>query len=667
MTRTSVAARSALPWPLLLAGALLLGYLVFPFLALAGALGTSDRSALLGEGSLEALGTSLAAASVATLVDALLGIPLGLWLARTASPWRHVVTAGVLLPLAVPPVVGGLQLVLWLGPDGWLGALLARAGLNPLNTLAGTVLAQMFVAAPFVVISARAAFASLDPAIVDAARSLGCGPGETLFRALLPAARRGIAAGLVLGWVRCLGEFGATAVVAYHPYTLPTLTYVRLSGEGLATALPAGALLAAMGALVAALLLWLDARRPPRHAGEAAGDPLPAATTPLAWLTARPKESPAPLSVRAAARFGDFHLDVAFESALPALAILGASGAGKSLTLRIIAGLLRPHLGHVILSGHVLLDTVSGVDVPPERRRLGYVAQRDGLFDHLNVESNIGFALRRLPGSQRELRVEELLASMGLQRVRHARPETLSGGERQRVALARALAAGPWALLLDEPFSNVDAAVRRELRTLVRGVHERTGVPLVLVTHDREDTLELADHVVVLDQGWVVQQGPIAEVFARPASRAVAHLVGIRNVLAVRGIEPAGAGMVRVLTDWGELRVEAPDRKAAAWELALPSDAVRIEPSGWEGIIRSVRPTPAAWRLQLQPAPGGEALEAVLPLTHFRHRPVTDRPCAVTLDASRAHLMPATPRPAERRIPGEQRAPVSETQKSLQL
>src|SRR5579859_4340127 len=189
---TDRAERGVLSWPLLLPGALLVSFLVLPFLALVGALPQADRSALTDGGAANALGVSLIAATAATGVDAMLGIPLGLWLARTRARARHLVTAAVLLPLAVPPVVGGLELILLLGPNGWLGAQLARIGLDPLDTIAGTVLAQMFVAAPFVVISARAAFEAVDPSLGEAAHLLGCGPAETFFRVLLPAARRGI-------------------------------------------------------------------------------------------------------------------------------------------------------------------------------------------------------------------------------------------------------------------------------------------------------------------------------------------------------------------------------------------------------------------------------------------------------------------------------------------
>ncbi len=706
---TVPAARAALPWPLLLLGALMLGFLVAPLLTLAGVLPSADPSAYAGGGTLPALGLSVLAATVATLADAAFGIPLGLWLARTPSRLRHAVTGAVLIPLAIPPVVGGLLLLLWLEPQGWLGAWLDRLGLDPLNTPAGTVLAQMFVAAPFVVLSARAAFGALDRSLEDAARTLGSTPLDALLRVVLPSARRGIATGLVLGWVRCLGEFGATAVVAYHPYTLPVLTFVRLTGEGLPTALPAGALLAVVGAVAAATMLWLDARRPARVSQRSALPARLSPSVPLAWIVpADGARRDQPVSVRAALSLDGFHLDVAFEAPAGIVALLGASGAGKSLTLSTVAGLTRPYLGRVSVAGRMLMDTQAGVDLPPERRGLGYATQRDALFEHLDVDANIGFALHRAASSERGHRTDELVASFGLTGVRHARPATLSGGERQRVALARALAAGPASLLLDEPFASLDAPVRRELRNLVRELHERTHIPIVLVTHDREDALDLADHVVMLERGRVVQVGPIDEVFARPVSRSVARLLGIPNVLAVRSLQPAAGGQVRAETDWGTLLVAAPDEanlrpnlpppcgegvetlpprcgipnlpppsgipnlpppggnpnlpppcgegrgggllqpgsdtssspgSAAAWELAIPSDAIDVDPHGTGWRILARRPAMGGWRVWVQPAGDHQALEAIVP--HGRVAGLHEGSCSVRIDAGRCHLMPA--------------------------
>jgi ABC-type sulfate/molybdate transport systems ATPase subunit len=289
----------------------------------------------------------------------------------------------------------------------------------------------------------------------------------------------------------------------------------------------------------------------------------------------------------------------------------------------------------------ILLDTAEGIDEDPARRRLGYVAQRDGLFDHLDVEANIAVGLAAVERGERSRRIAELLTVTGLTRVRHQRPATLSAGERKRVALARALAPAPRALLLDEPFSSLDAPIRRQLRRLVREVHERTALPLVLVTHDRDDALDVADYLVVLDRGRVVQQGPIEQVFARPVNASVARLVGIPNILAVLGVEPESATTVRVRTDWGTLSVEAPQARAEAWSLAVPVDAVRADRDGTIVSIHSCRPAPGGWRLTLTSPGSGDSLEALMAREQFTSSPVPGARIGLRIAGERCHLMPS--------------------------
>jgi molybdate transport system permease protein len=620
---------------------LMLGYLVGPLLALLGALPMADSSAYFGAGALPALMITLFAATAATLLAGLFGLPLGLWLARTDSKLRHAVTVAVLIPLAIPPVVGGLSLLLWLGRQGWLGGFLDRLGLLPVDRLAGTVLAQTFVASPYVILSARAAFSGVDRNLEDAARTLGCTPFQQLVRVTAPAARLGLATGLVLGWVRCLGEFGATAVVAYHPYTLPILTYVRLTGEGLSSAISAGLLLALVGGLAAGTMLWLDARQVRKVERPAAGNGEPGASTPLSWIPRVDPDSRAqPMAVTAKLALHDFRLDVSFEAPARFVALLGASGAGKSLTLKTIAGLLQPDSGRVSLGSRLLTDTATGVDIPAEHRHIGYVAQRGALFDHLDVERNIAFALDRLPSGDRRQRVDELIKSFGLERVRHAHPETLSGGERQRVALARALAPGSSALLLDEPFASLDTPVRHELRRLLREVHDRTGVPVLLVTHDRADALSVADHVIIIDHGRVVQAGSTDEVFARPKTRSVARLLGIANVLTVHRLEPASTGRVRASTDWGDILVAAPEHPGRSWMLAVPAGAVQLESQGVDCHIVSCRRSSNGWRVRLAAA-AAEPLEAFVPHTPLQASPSSIGACRVAIDPSQCTLLTA--------------------------
>lgn len=655
---TITATGDGVPVALLVAGLVLLALIVAPFVSMLSALPAAEHGALLSRGTLGALWTTVVAAGVAILADVALGVPLAYWMARSRSRMRHLAMIASLLPLAVPPVVGGLELVLWLGPYGWLGRWLLAVGLNPLDTIRGTILAQMFIAAPFVIVTARAAFAGVDPAVTDAARSLGCGRWATLVRVTLPAARRGIAAGLVLGWLRAVGEFGASIVVAYHPYTLSNLVYVQLSGRGLRTALPTAVLLTAFGVAAALLLTALDAdRRPRRRPGAGAVTPEqdahPATEVPtLTWIQPlAPGSQPAgEVEVALTGRVGEFALDVALRSEVPTVAILGSSGAGKSLTLRTVAGLLRPPSGRVVLAGRPLLDTAAGIHIPAERRGFAYVSQADSLFRHLDVAGNVGFALQGIPVAERADRVAVLLEVFGLTALARARPCTLSGGERQRVALARALAPGPSALLLDEPFSSLDADLRRDLRAVIRGIHEATGVPLLVVTHDRDDALSLADFVVVMDRGRVVQQGRTEEVFTRPATPTVARLVGIPNVVPVGTLLPDGPGRVVAETAWGLVAVGAPPEDEptdGGWAVAVPPAAVSVTwaPPGvavtgecGAGLLVTLRPGATGWCMTLRQGGGDARLEVLVPASDGA-RPVVGAPCRVAIDGARCHLM----------------------------
>ncbi|HEY0953204.1 MAG TPA: ATP-binding cassette domain-containing protein [Roseateles sp.] len=201
-----------------------------------------------------------------------------------------------------------------------------------------------------------------------------------------------------------------------------------------------------------------------------------------------------------------FDLDIAFATDAPFVALYGPSGAGKSLTLQAMAGLLPVQAGHVKLNGRALLDTAAGIDLPPEARRVGYLFQHYALFPHLSVRDNIAFGLtswRRRLQADDAARVDALIESFGLTAMAASRPATLSGGQQQRVALARALACNPQVLLLDEPFAALHTTLRRQLRAELREVQRRLGIPAVLVSHDPEDVMALADEVFLLDGGGV--------------------------------------------------------------------------------------------------------------------------------------------------------------------
>ncbi|TAK76810.1 MAG: ATP-binding cassette domain-containing protein [Aquabacterium sp.] len=217
-----------------------------------------------------------------------------------------------------------------------------------------------------------------------------------------------------------------------------------------------------------------------------------------------------------------FELAMRFACEAPVVALYGPSGAGKSLTLQAMAGLLRPSAGHVRIGGRTLFDARRGIDVGAAQRGMGCVFQHYALFPHLSVRENIAFGLsswRRGLHPLDAARVQDLLDAFGLAGLAQARPAGLSGGQQQRVALARALACSPQALLLDEPFAALDPPLRRSLRRELAQVRARWNLPMLLITHDVDDVLELADRAFVVEQGQVVREVDVGSGEARPRAR----------------------------------------------------------------------------------------------------------------------------------------------------
>ncbi|MFO7172992.1 MAG: ABC transporter ATP-binding protein [Bacillota bacterium] len=239
-------------------------------------------------------------------------------------------------------------------------------------------------------------------------------------------------------------------------------------------------------------------------------------------LTKRYPGSPLP-AVR------NLHLEV---RAGEILTLLGPSGCGKTTTLRLLAGLEHPDAGAIYVQGRLVCGP--GVWVPPERRGVGMVFQDYALFPHLTVAENVAFGLRGLSRGERERRVSELLSLVGLRGLARRYPHELSGGQQQRVALARALAPRPAVVLLDEPFSNLDAALRVQMREEVRRILKEYGATAVLVTHDQKDALAISDRIAVMNRGAVEQLGTPQEVYASPRTTFVARFVGQTNLLPGR-------------------------------------------------------------------------------------------------------------------------------------
>ena len=266
-----------------------------------------------------------------------------------------------------------------------------------------------------------------------------------------------------------------------------------------------------------------------------------------------------------------FGLSLELELGRETLALVGPSGAGKSSVLRAIAGLLRPDRGRVAHAGEVWLDTVSRVELPPERRSVGFVFQDYALFPHLDVRRNVEFGGRG--------RADELLERFRISHLAAARPDALSGGERQRVALARALARDPAVLLLDEPLSALDTSTRGLVRGELAELLAELGLPTLLVTHDFEDAAVLADRVGVIFDGRIRQLGRAAELLAAPTDAFVAGFTGANLLPGTAGPGPGGLtevvlddGGVAFSTDTGEGRVGL---AVYPWEIAIARDEAR--------------------------------------------------------------------------------------------
>jgi len=483
-------------------GALLVLYLAYPVGAFFVRIVGGHNEGWNFPGLWSALWVSVLGSTISLLIGVVTGIPLAYVLAHRRGWLPEAVGVIVQLPLAVPPLICGILLIYIAGPYTFLGQL---SGERLTQTMYGVVIAQSFVSAPFLVVVARSAFRAVDPSLDDVAATLGHGPIARFLRVDVPAAADGLRTGMILMWLRAFGEYGTTVVLAYHPYSLPV--YVdNLFSSGPLSQAEAPTILAFGVAVLAIVAVRL--RRPARVRRR----PIPAARAPVPM-------PPTPVGFDIDVTVGTFRLRVAHPEGGHRLAVVGPSGSGKSVTLRALAGLLGPDAGTV---------TYGDVDVSrtaTERRRLGYVPQGFGLMPGRTVWQQAVFGVDADPA-----RAAWWLETLHLDDLLDRLPEQLSGGQRQRVSLARALAGDPSVVLLDEPFSALDAPVRAELRRELRRLQREVNLSTVLVTHDPEEAAMLADEIVVVSDGHVLQSGSCREVYQRPASAQIGRLLGIDNL-----------------------------------------------------------------------------------------------------------------------------------------
>ena len=341
-------------------------------------------------------------------------------------------------------------------------------------------------------------------------------------------------------------------------------------------------------------------------------------------------------------RLPGFHLRVQLEAGAGPTALLGASGCGKSMTLRCIAGVEKPDRGRICLGDRVLFDSEAGIDLPPQQRRVGLLFQSYALFPHMTLAQNVACGLRQdksLSKAEKAARCAAMLQKLGLTGLEKRLPGQLSGGQQQRAALARILVGQPEALLLDEPFSALDSFLREGVEAQLAALLAEFDRPALLVTHNRDEAYRLCPALAVLDKGRVLRSGPTREVFADPQTLAAARLTGCKNILpCVRRsdhtVELAGWGQV--------LRVEKPVPEQCRF-VGVRAHALRCPAPGAENLLPvrcgPVSENPFDWNLDCTSPDGGVHLWWKV------SKNTLDQPCPPppdTLELPAAAIMPLT-------------------------
>ncbi|MEL5954132.1 ABC transporter permease [Streptomyces sp. CLV115] len=603
----------ALAIPALLAVA----FLLIPLIGILARTSWADLGThLTSPGVTQALRLSLLVSFWALGLSLLLGVPLAWLLARTDFPGKAFVRSLVLLPMVLPPTVGGVALLLGFGRRGLLGPWLENTfGITlPFHT-SGAVVAATFVAMPFLVISLEGALAGLRPAYEETAASLGASPVRVFFTVTLPMVAPGLAAGAALTWARALGEFGATITFAGNlpgtTQTLPLQVYLLLQDSPEAATSVSLLLLAiAMAVLITLRGRWTGTPRDRARGAQPPADDTAVADTALRTDRETP---PAPQERRAlhaeVTGFDRLTLEAAPGTTI---AVVGPNGAGKTTLLRALLGLTSR------ARARLRLGDTDVTELPPHRRQVAWVPQDGALFPHLSALTNTAYGLRAhgVPRAEARREAQQWLDRLGVGHLAHRRPAQLSGGQAQRVALARALAARPWLLLLDEPLAALDQTTRAHVRHTLRTHLAGFGGVCLIVTHDPVEAVSLADRVLVLDEGRTLQDAPPAEVTRHPRSPWVARMLG-------RNAWPGTAAPDGTLALAGGGRLVVADTLAegtAALAIIAP-EAVSVHhdrPGGsprniWPGTVRELTAVGSRLRVVIASAEAPDLVAEITP------------------------------------------------------
>ena len=475
---------------------------------------------------------SLKTATVATAIAFWLGIAIAGWMLDYKGKFKGAIDGLLTAPLVLPPTVVGFLLLLLLGRNGFIGQILAYFGINIVFTWYATVIAATVVAFPLMYKTTLGAFKQIDRNLIACAKTLGADRRRIFWQIIIPLAKPGLIAGTLLTFARALGEFGATIMLAGSipgkTETIPIAIFLAASGGAMDRALILVLIMLVISlSVMIAVDRWSDTipqvrRRKRRLRLEQLK--LEQLRLPVKKETAIPPQLE--LVVNIQKQLADFYLDVSFTADRAPLGLLGASGAGKSLILRCIAGLETPDRGQIILNGRVLYDSSKKINLPPRDRACGFLFQNYALFPHLTVAENIAFGMP-IPPNQQE--IARYLATVDLLGMENRYPRELSGGQQQRVALARAKASQASILLLDEPFSALDIHLRdSQVQLLNDNLLHYTGITL-FVTHNLEEAYRVCKRLLVIDRGKAIAIGKKDDIFNHPPNLTTARLIGCKN------------------------------------------------------------------------------------------------------------------------------------------
>jgi molybdate transport system permease protein len=483
---------------------------------------------------------SLATTCAATVATFFLGVFAARAMYEVRGSARAWIDGILTLPLVLPPTVVGFFLLLIFGRRSLLGLALEHIGITIVFSWPATVIAATVVAFPLMYRTTLAGFEQVSPTLLQAARTLGASEWAVFRRVLLPLAAPGVVAGTVLAFARALGEFGATLMLAGNipgrTQTMPIAIFSAVEDGNMRLAYLWVILIVMISlAIIRLLNLQGPVKRLPRKPVEASTE-TPSLPRAVAARKLEASDSPAKLEIDIHKELENFSLQVMLRTGRGALGLLGASGAGKSMTLRMVAGLVTPNRGRIVLNGRVLFDSNGGINLSAASRKIGVVFQDYALFPHLTVAENVGFGLSALAAQERRSRVDSLLQFMRIGELADRYPREISGGQKQRVAIARCMAIEPDALLLDEPFAALDPHLRRQTEEQLRETLATYKGVVIFVTHDMEEAFRFCSDLAVLDSGRVIASGPRIELFEHPKTVVAARLTGCKNIVPARRV-----------------------------------------------------------------------------------------------------------------------------------